>query len=719
MKMPRKTSSSRRASPKSKAYEAELKHDIQAEGRKIGEMASKVYTKNSTKGIPFAGSKTAAALAQAFEEPVAYNAEDLEEELQNDTGDCINKLSLYSVEPELFNLGRCGNYEGSSTGNKVNGGTALHLDERAAVMASVGASQVLCDILHGVRSKNITLQDGLDKKLIYIEDLIEHIHDRYGSVITLEKDTTSVLDRVSRDHRMNLERHLVKQLFENVGETIVEDGGKKFAVTSANDFYFQKFKNMLKVREKSVGKTWKSIESYSDYDLQVAYNALRDAVKAFIAGSPRVMFSSNLKISVSRPKIDRADRLAQWVADGPVLLTSTGMVYTPVKGITGNVNKFYGNNGEYKAVDVDAGAPRSLDTATEDVKLEMVSHILGIVAAHVLTYANTASVDFLVQLGQKASTANTADFAPIDAEFQAELDNVFPAGAAAKKINAVASGGGAKAVCVEVEAVRAAMDDNAVIAAGAGNRELTPTFLHRAITNTARVGAVLTTPARKVAHGIIMSKLFKLYASNSNDIKAAVATGTLTFTREELILVYAATKDFLVPHTVFAPGLLAALELYKVSEGRFDDEMALQLNTNKEVKELFKAAHTSYDMDDESSGAKSYVRATDTTPAWLMSAEDKLKYEQQFEKIKEYSGKRVDTAVNPITPAQSAKQLAEAFTNYRDTQGVAKRLGAITGFGRRRRRSGKKASFGRRKRTSHKKASFGRRKRKSASRRRR
>lgn len=713
--MPRKTSSPRRKSPKSLQYESELKRDIESEGRKIGEMASKVYNKNSTQGIPFAGSKTAAALAQAFEEPVAYSATDLQEELENDTGDCINKLSMYSVEPNLFNLTRPGDVDG-----KVERGELMHLDERAAVMASVGASQVLCDILHGVRSKTITLQSGVDKKLIYIEDLIEHIHDRHGAVITLEKDTTSVLDRVSRDQRVNLERHLVKQLFENVVESVVEAesmkldgnayGAGKFVVTR-NDFFFEKFKNMVKVRSKAVGKSWESNQAKPDaietHNLQIAYDKIRAAMKDFMKGSPRVMFRTNLKMKVGHAEVKTGE--TENVTPGPVLITKEGMHYA-VSG-TGHTA------GGAKQADVGAETFDITD-AKNDYVDEMVSHIFTIIAAHVLTYSNTAATDFIIQLGQKANDGKivfeeagtgklSEELACADEKFNGTLTNAPWKDSNLMKGDILDGTNGSFNTLKNLSSGK----DKATLVAEIENNLKTPT------TNA----HLADTAAKKAFLGIILRRLETFAGTDKAAVQAYLTDANFSLTRSEIAEIYVAghpEASFLVPHTVFAPGLLAALELYKVGEGRFDDEMALQLNTNKEVKELFKAAHKSYDMDDESSGAKSYVRATDTTPAWLMSAEDKLKYEQQFEKIKEYSGKTPmnAAAVANVRTSNSAAQLAEAYTKYRDTQGVAKRLGSITsGFGRRRRRSSKrKASFGRRKRrTSKRKASFGRKRRTS------
>jgi hypothetical protein len=618
------------ASPR---YQQQLMNEVNAAGREINDEARKIYEKKTTKGIPFAGSKTAAALAKVFEEPVEFNEEDLAEELQHDTGDCINKLAYYDINTPgtdalnktaadltaglvgadaagsgagqrgainndptnltaaeravadrytLFNNMQFHHTTGVAYDNITAKGTIL-LDERAALMASVGTAMVICKILHGAKSKTIYNEAGLEEKLIYLEDIVEYIHNQFGDVITLDKTSNAAFERMTHDQKRNYERHLIKDILEDIvsgtkGPTHGEAPPRAAAI--ANDingansavwhpYYFEKIAAMGIVKDQSVGKVWATasaaagVPERNDAAFKVVgnyvaaaagvgarantagsiYHRVMIATRDVIKGSPRIKISSNLKISVQP------------------------------------VEYSHGLNSRTAT-----GAKVELKTKTFDIAVV----ILSLVAFHVLTYANTAALDFYIKLGRKGGLND------------ARTEVVFDA----------------------------------------GNNVLT--------------------------------------------------------------------------HSVFAPGLFAALRMYGISEKEFDDEMAFQINTNADVKALFVAAHQAYDTEGANKvGAKMFKSEVDTTPAWLVPKEKKLEYEQEFARTKGVApaGGAGIVAPNYANIATNIATSAKLASN----RNLAKHARSITGFGRRRRRSSRKASFGRRKkRSSKKKASFGRRKKRSS-----
>jgi hypothetical protein len=550
--MPRKTSSpKRRSASRSSPYTNQLANEVREAHAGIRNLASKIERENVTKGIPFAGSKTAAALAKAFEEPVDLNEEDLAEELQNDTGDCLNKLAYYEamtagnlfkvMQPKLLGAAAAGAAYAHKfyVATGVGAVTELALDERASLMASVGTAMVICKILHGVESKTFYSDSGLEKKLVYVEDIISYIHDTFGDVITLDQSSSDAFERMTRDQRRNHERKLLKDMLTGAkhiggaGSMAVNDHTNA-AAAQTHIFFDEKIKAMVTVDAANVGKLWFSepIQQlgnvFADANADNVFAHIVVDTLNIIKGSPRVEISSNMKIDPSK--------------NGTV--------------------------------------PANGNMSTKGVPLKIATEILALVALHVLTYSITAALDFYFKLAYRADQ--------------------------------------------------------------------------------------------------------------------------LTFS----------TDNNVITHSVFAPGLLAALKMYGISEAAFDDEMAFQINTNAEVKELFRAAHQAYDTTGGNLvGAKTFKSEADTVPSWLVSKEEQLKYEQEFARTK--------GVVKATAPARNAPNYANIATNIAasaklaSNSNLAKHARSIAGFGRRRRRSSRKASFGRRKRSSKRKASFGRRKRSS------
>lgn len=576
--MPRskKLSASRRA-PRAPRYQEQLMNEVRAAGRQLNDQASDVYNRKTTKGIPFAGSKTAAALSKAFEEPVEFIQEDLAEELSHDTGDCLNKLAYYDVNTgannhALFEDMQVDDTNGFKNVDGITLSGTINLDERAVLMSSVGAAMVVCKILHNVPSKKFTGPEGTEMKLIQLEDIIEYIHDRHGDVITLDRTSSAAFERMTREQRRNHERHLLKEILTDIttGDENDIEAAPGTDPEIRHYFYTEKIRAMTIVKADSVGKTWATDENggvhgrsrYAVEDNPPAHNGnvnderwyrrlMLDTLKV-IKGSPRIKISSNLKIQQ---------------ANGPTV--------------------------QAKAMDI-------------------AVVILSLVALHVMSYANTAALDFYYKLAIKGGQTG-----PNEVEFD--------------------------------------------------------------------------TP-------------------HNNDM---------------------------LTHSVYAPGLIAALKMYGISENDFDEEMALQINTNKNVKELFRAAHKAYDTEGPTKvGAKMFTTAVDTTPAWLIPKEERLKYQREFART---AGRtpRIPVAINPTGQAGAARafgaadistsgvggivdNLSQSVANHYATRGMQGRVNRIVGgmsaFGSARRRRRRSSSFGSRKVRSSKKkskktkkASFGRR----------
>jgi hypothetical protein len=450
-----------------------------------------------------------------------------------------------TMQPELRDRALAGAKDTFATDNV---GAVAHLqivlDERASLMASVGASMVVCKILHGVKSKSFYDQSGLEKKLVYVEDIISYIHDTYGDVITLDQSSSDAFERMTREQRRNHERKLLKDMLSDE-----DHSGVVKTVANATDqwaFYEEKANAMIKVEAANVGKLWET-SLHTSAKMRVIFHQIRQDTDAVLTGSPRIHIATNLKI----------------------------------KG-TGTLAAAYS---DAKNDIMHDGTPRKL-----------AIEILSLVVLHVLTYANTAALDFYFKLAHRAGEHNFTG-------------------------------------------------DNNVIT-----------------------------------------------------------------------------------HSVYAPGLLAALKMYGISEAAFDDEMAFQINTNADVKELFKAAHKAYDTNGANLvGAKTFKSEVDTVPSWLVPKEEQLKYEQEFARTKGVAKATAPVRVAPnATVGGIAGNIAAAAT-LASNRNLAKHVRAVTGFGRRRRRrssafgrrkrsSKKKTSFGRRKRSSKKKASFGRRRRRASTR---
>ncbi len=482
---------------------ASVRASIQKAGDKLKKQTADFYSNNTTPEAVFAGSKTAAALSQAFSEPVGVDEAVLASQLVQESGNCLNKLSYLNTANNLFTMMQVA--DGTTVDGFKYEGT-LAFDERARVMASVGVAIVLCKIIHGAKSRMITGTDGLEKKLIYVEDILEYIHEKHGDVITMDKTSNAAFERLSRGADVTPhERKLLGELTTGV----------------ATNFYQKKYEAMIDVKAANVGGKWKAGAA----NASTAHTLILAATKALIAGNSRIMISSNLSI----PNIQR-----------------------------------------------DA----------EDIAALMLS----LVAMHILTYAITACLDFYYKMARMAS------------------------------------------------------DDG---------------------------------------------KSHKF------------------------------TTDETVTHSVFAPGLLAALRMYGVSDNEFDEHMAFQINTIDDVKKIFKYGREAYDEGDNNIGAKMFQNKGTDTPAWLIPAEQKMKYKAEYSKSKSVKGTTVNTTLpGAVTTMPTANDVADALAKKYSSgslnPSVSRRLNSmvgVTGFGKKRRSSKKRASFGKKRRSHKKRASFGKKRR--------
>ncbi len=159
-------------------------------------------------------------------------------------------------------------------------------------------------------------------------------------------------------------------------------------------------------------------------------------------------------------------------------------------------------------------------------------------------------------------------------------------------------------------------------------------------------------------------------------------------------------KDVLIHRAMIYPSLITAIDLYDMSESKFDNAMAHEIRTVAAVKDVFKAAIESYDYDASAIAAKTYRHEAPKVPSFLKSPEEILQAQMKLDKMLIIKGtKKADYTA----PADISRQLADSRINKLEANW----------FGRRRRSSKRRNSFGKKRRSSKRRASFGRRRRSS------
>lgn len=316
-----KPRSAKSATPRS-ASASRYASVVSDEASGLRKRADEVSKNNVSKDFPFPGSKTAAALAKIIHEPLDINPKDIQEELQNDTGDCLAKLTFYDVIASNAPSGS-GTTKGVTGHYVARNKTILYamlpdvtdttkyygemvFDERATAMTSVAASLVLCDILHKVKCEKFIDPNGQKSKLIYLEDLITYIQTHYGDVISLDDSKAPNTPGALR----SLVKRLVGYTKTNTAtfEAAIVAAGTATATAKSNfatsrqderaKVYASEVKEYTLVTSVNVGKTWASEHDATKKDANFVkiYEELIKAVKGFLEGSPRITWAVNSKL---------------------------------------------------------------------------------------------------------------------------------------------------------------------------------------------------------------------------------------------------------------------------------------------------------------------------------------------------------------------------------------------------------------------------------------
>ncbi len=162
-------------------------------------------------------------------------------------------------------------------------------------------------------------------------------------------------------------------------------------------------------------------------------------------------------------------------------------------------------------------------------------------------------------------------------------------------------------------------------------------------------------------------------------------------------------NDVLIHRAMIYPSLITAIDLYDMSESKFDNAMAHEIRTVKAVKDVFKAAIESYDYDASAIAAKTYRHEAPKIPSFLKSPEEILQAQMKLDKMLITKGAKKADYTAPADTDAVAIQLADSRINKLEANW----------FGRRRRSSKRRNSFGKKRRSSKRRASFGRRRRSS------
>jgi hypothetical protein len=194
-------------------------------------------------------------------------------------------------------------------------------------------------------------------------------------------------------------------------------------------------------------------------------------------------------------------------------------------------------------------------------------------------------------------------------------------------------------------------------------------------------------------------------------------------------------ENVITPQIIF-PGIRAAIELYGVSAETWDQEVAFQLSTNKNLLALFLAAKKAYDVDNTKPGVKRFSNPIAEDPYWTRDRSSQSARQSEWEEVKGRFNPDIDVgssskSLNIHTAEDNAANLAKSVETYRrigrQASALNKRFGPVVSvdFGRsrkggKRRHSGKKSSFGKKRRGSgsikkrrsgKKKSSFGKKRR--------
>lgn len=260
--------------------------------------------------FPWASSLTNSIIANRNGVPRVNDIASIVDEIENESGKGLNALAAYAVMPAIFDTllpkgvhvdnpyeAKMSPANGRATETvekaalyrpalKTHASTPtstpdgmnslkgyIRLDERVMAQLSIAVSLVINSIIDSIPSREI--QDPTDiayrtKRVMYFEDLVQHIHKNFGSVITLDPSTGDAFDRLTSSELNNFARTLLNKFATTAGKESdlvglsMED--KKHVVYGSkislfNTIYAKRIKTLTTVKGASVGKVWASKEA--------------------------------------------------------------------------------------------------------------------------------------------------------------------------------------------------------------------------------------------------------------------------------------------------------------------------------------------------------------------------------------------------------------------------------------------------------------------------
>ncbi len=171
--------------------------------------------------------------------------------------------------------------------------------------------------------------------------------------------------------------------------------------------------------------------------------------------------------------------------------------------------------------------------------------------------------------------------------------------------------------------------------------------------------------------------------------------------------------NVLIHRAMIYPSLITAIDLYDMSESKFDNAMAHEIRTVAAVKDVFKAAIESYDYDASAIAAKTYRHEAPKVPSFLKSPEEILQAQMKLDKMLITKAKNAPGRATYNAPGSNVNGVNHPTIETQLANSRINKLEADWSFGRRRRSSKRRNSFGKKRRSSKRRASFGRRRRSS------
>lgn len=269
----------------------------------------------------------------------------------------------YSVVPMVFAEIQGegdGTYETPDKMNKMRG--VIKLDERVSAQLSIASAVVVNQILASVPSHEITDPSNHygSTRVIFFEDVVRHIQEHFGNVITLDPQSGDAFETMSPGEVNNFSRSLLS----------------KFVKAENKTFSDQNFGAMM-----FDDKELEEPKGGSDKDMR-CYVFKKDPGYAEMFG----IYKSRVKAMLGVKAANVGKVWASKGADDAQAKYITNLAYMCTERImAGNANMAYGTKFKIDGID-------------EDTAKRAVTSILTLIALHIITYSLAYSIDAYLRL---------------------------------------------------------------------------------------------------------------------------------------------------------------------------------------------------------------------------------------------------------------------------------------------------------------------------------